>query len=242
MVLDAAPDDRMQLIAREVNLSETTFPTTTSGHAYDVRIFTPLAELPFAGHPTLGTAWVMGPGEWTQRSNGATVTVVADADGAELHQPDPALTEVYPEAAAEALGIADASKAFVCEVGGIRHLLVPTETAIDNLTPDLPAVVAAARAVNATGVAALRPVDAQTVHARVFVPTEGIPEDPGTGSAAAGIAFVARARWGLEASITIRQGDEMGRPCRIRVNAEPGSARVGGRVAACAEGVFTLGQ
>ena len=50
----------MQAIAREVNLSETTFPTVTGDGAYDVRIFTPGMELPFAGHPSLGTAWTLG--------------------------------------------------------------------------------------------------------------------------------------------------------------------------------------
>src|SRR5437870_1889102 len=50
---------RMQKIAREMNLSETTFVTAARDDGYDVRIFTPTEELPFAGHPTLGTAWVL---------------------------------------------------------------------------------------------------------------------------------------------------------------------------------------
>ena len=52
----------MQRIAREVNLSETTFPIRTGEDAYEMRIFTPTSELSFAGHPSVGTAWVMGPG------------------------------------------------------------------------------------------------------------------------------------------------------------------------------------
>jgi PhzF family phenazine biosynthesis protein len=62
VVLDLSPDATMQAIAREVNLSETTFPTVTGPGAYRNRIFTPATELPFAGHPSLGTAWALCPG------------------------------------------------------------------------------------------------------------------------------------------------------------------------------------
>jgi predicted PhzF superfamily epimerase YddE/YHI9 len=74
----------------------------------------------------------------------------------------------------------------------------------------------------------------------VFGPGAGIPEDPGTGSAAGPIGVLALMHLGTGLDVTIRQGDEIGRPCRIRVHAEPGAITVGGRVAACAEGEFTL--
>ena len=66
VVVDACPEPLMAGIAREVNLSETTFPTVTADGAYRTRIWTPGGELPFAGHPTLGTAWVLGAGRWEQ--------------------------------------------------------------------------------------------------------------------------------------------------------------------------------
>ncbi|MGH9285178.1 MAG: PhzF family phenazine biosynthesis protein, partial [Acidimicrobiales bacterium] len=94
VVLDPCPPVVMAAIAREVNLSETTFPSVTGPGRYDVRIFTPAAELAFAGHPTLGTAWVLGAGRWRQASPGATVTVEADETGAVMGQPDPELAEV----------------------------------------------------------------------------------------------------------------------------------------------------
>src|SRR5205814_166060 len=75
VVLDPCPEPVMGALAREVNLSETTFPTVIGDDEYDVRIFTPTGELPFAGHPSLGTGWVLGPGRWTQTSAGATVVV-----------------------------------------------------------------------------------------------------------------------------------------------------------------------
>src|SRR5688572_5407238 len=89
VVLDPCPVDVQPLVAREVNLSETTFPTVTGEGAYDVRIFTPSGEIPFAGHPSIGTAWALGPGRWTQRTRQVTVTVEADAEGARMTQPDP---------------------------------------------------------------------------------------------------------------------------------------------------------
>jgi trans-2,3-dihydro-3-hydroxyanthranilate isomerase len=243
VVTDPVSDESlMQAIAREVNLSETTFVTRTGDASYDVRIFTPGGELPFAGHPSLGSAWVMGPGRWTQRSLGATVTIEATAEGATMSAPDPKLTEVYPEDGARAVGLPEASvaKAFVADVGGMGFLVLPTEAPVDALRPDQAAVAAAAKAVGVPGVGVVRRLDDRSLHARVFVPGAGIVEDPGTGSAAGAFGLLARRLWpSMEAGLTIFQGAEIGRPCRIEVYAEAGKVRVGGRVAACAEGRFS---
>ena len=83
-----------------------------------------------------------------------------------------------------------------------------------------------------------RRIDEQTLHVRVFVAGAGIPEDPGTGSAAGPIGILSRRLGMTDADIEIRQGDEMRRPCRIDVHAEDGAIEVGGRVARCAEGEF----
>ena len=236
-------DDLMQAVAREVNLSETTFVTRTGDDTYDVRIWTPQVELPFAGHPSLGSAWALGPGRWTQTSPGATVVIEASAAGAVMSQPDPVFTEVYPEGIAGALGLPTASvpTSFVGEVGGTRHLLVPTDAPIDRLTPDNRELLAATRSLRITGVGVLRRVDDATLHARVFIPGPALVEDPGTGSAAGPFGLLARKRWATDEDVVILQGAEMGRPCRIEVHAEEGNLRVGGHVAACAEGTFALG-
>jgi len=97
VVLDPCPPDVRAGIAREVKLSETTFPTVTGAGAYDVRILTPTSELPFAGHPTIGTAWVLGPGTWAQTSPRATVRVEADAGGARMTQPAPTFVASPPD-------------------------------------------------------------------------------------------------------------------------------------------------
>nr|MBA3654612.1 PhzF family phenazine biosynthesis protein [Actinomycetota bacterium] len=99
---------------------------------------------------------------------------------------------------------------------------------------------AAAGRVGAASIAVVRPGDAAVLHARVFVPGAGVAEDPGTGSAAGAIALFAAEVWGTAVDVTIHQGFEMGRPCRIDVHAEVGAVRVGGRVSGCAEGTFTL--
>jgi predicted PhzF superfamily epimerase YddE/YHI9 len=122
--------------------------------------------------------------------------------------------------------------AWLATAGGMWHLVLATEAPIDRLVPDMAAMVADRTT------AVVRPVDDHTLHVRVFV--GGIGEDPGTGSAAGPIALLARRLWGTDADVTIRQGDEMGRPCRLEVHAEPGAITVGGRVTACAEGHFTL--
>ena len=239
VVLDPVPGPVMAALAREVNLSETAFPVVVADGEYDVRIFTPAEELAFAGHPTLGTAWVLGPGRWTQHSAGASVAVEATDAGAVMEAPEPVFEEVDPGPAVAALGLEGAEAAAVAEAAGIRHLLVPTLAPLRRLTPDLGAVTEVQRRHRTASVAPVRRLDDRILHARVFCPGSGIPEDPGTGSAAGPFARLCRDRWGLEADLTIHQGDEIGRPCRISVHAGD-VLRVGGAVTACAEGHFTL--
>lgn len=238
VVLDPCPEERMQAMAREVNLSETTFVTEVADGSYRMRIFTPTGELPFAGHPSLGTAWVLGPGRRLQTTSGASVGITVDSDGAVMTQPDPHFAPVDLEQAVAALGLRRAEGAWHGTAGGTGHIYVATEEPIDRLAPD-PRDVAALTS-NATGLAVFRRLDDENLHVRVFVPGAGIPEDPGTGSAAGPVGMLAKMHFGTGLDVTIRQGDEIGRPCRIQVHAEPGAITVGGRVAACAEGRFTL--
>lgn len=241
VVTEPAPEAVMPALAREVNLSETTFVTVTGPSSYDVRIFTPAAELPFAGHPTLGTAWVLGPGTWTQRSPGATVTVEVTQDGATMQQPDPAIREVDAGVACTGLGL-PRGEAFAVEVGGTRHLVVATDEPIGRLQFDTAALLHTARTLRVTGVGAFRLIDDMTVQARLLVPGDnGTFEDPGTGSAAGPIGVLARRLWSVGPDLLVTQGDEIGRPCRMRVHAELGEITVGGAVSACADGVFSLG-
>jgi trans-2,3-dihydro-3-hydroxyanthranilate isomerase len=232
VVLDECPPERMAAIAREVNLSETTFPTVVGPDEYRMRIFTPAAELPYAGHPTLGTAWALGPNRWRQTTAGATIAVESDTDGAAMEQPDPVFEEVDVEAAAAVVGLTAPIGAWLATAGGLGHLVMLADQPIDELAPNT-AVLPADRTA-----AVVRRIDDRTLQVRAFV--GGVGEDPGTGSAAGPIAVLAHEHLGTNVDVTVHQGDLVGRPCRIGVHAEPGAIRVSGRVAACAEGVFTF--
>lgn len=238
VVVDECPPELQQAVAREVNLSETTFPTVTGERSYRNRIYTTTTELPFAGHPTLGTAWVLGPGRWEQTTAGAVVTIEVDGRGAVMTQPDPTFTDVDPDGIAAALGISGVEALVVAEAAGNRFLLAPTEADPTAARPDPHALTALAARHDAFTVAAIRRVDDDHLHVRVFVPHDTFFEDPGTGSAAGPIATLARDRWGTATDVVIHQGDEIGRPCRIEVHAEPGALRVGGAVTRCATGSF----
>jgi trans-2,3-dihydro-3-hydroxyanthranilate isomerase len=238
VVVDPCPEPRMAAVAREVNLSETTFPTVTGVDTYSMRIFTPRFELPFAGHPSLGSAWVLGPRRWYQTTSGATVTVEATAEGAVMSQPDPVITDVDPDGVDVALGLPGVEGAFLSVAGGTAHVLVPTTHPLGDLDPETTAVARVAARLGGVSLCPFRRLDDRTLHVRVFAPGAGVPEDPGTGSAAGPIAVLARRRWGTDVDVVIRQGDETGRPCRIDAHAEEGAIGVGGRVTACAEGNF----
>jgi trans-2,3-dihydro-3-hydroxyanthranilate isomerase len=236
VVLDGCPADRMQAIAREVNLSETTFPTVLGPATYRNRIFTPRSELPFAGHPSLGTAWVLGPNTWEQTTTGAVVSIEADERGAVMTQPDPEIEPADPTGLAPALGVTGVDGVFLARAAGNRLLVVATALDLADVHPDAAAITALQRQHDVAAVCVVRRRNDRDLHVRVFAPLAGIPEDPGTGSAAGPIGVLARRELGTDVDVTIHQGDLIDRPCTIEVHAEDGALRVGGAVVACAEG------
>lgn len=240
VVIDPCPDERMQPIAREMNLSETTFVTSKSDGEYSMRIFTPGGELPFAGHPTLGTAWLMGPGTWMQTTAGGRIPVTVESSGAEMTQPNPDVGEVTDAGLHDALSLDRVVGTWRAEAAGNAHVIAAVEQPIDTLRihPGLVQDVLDRHAT--TTLAVVRKLDSATLHVRVLFRAVGVAEDPGTGSAAGPIALIARRLWGLEPDLLIRQGDEIGRPCRIRVHAEEDDLRVGGDVVLGAEGRFAV--
>jgi trans-2,3-dihydro-3-hydroxyanthranilate isomerase len=229
----------MPQIAREVNLSETTFPRVTGVSSYSMRIFTPTIELPFAGHPSIGTAWCMGMGRWEQTTAGGTVTVVATEAGARMTQPAPKLTAV-PISEAEvvaAVGLPSAERVVRSTAGGVTHILVLTDHPLEPLQPDLGAVDDVSRRCDAHTIVPMRRGADATIQARVFGPAAGVPEDPGSGSAAGPIALVARDVWRTDARVAVLMGAEVGRPSRIEVELAD-EIWVGGAVVVSAEGQF----
>jgi trans-2,3-dihydro-3-hydroxyanthranilate isomerase len=231
----------MQRIAREANLSETTFPVRTGKDAYEMRIFTPTSELPFAGHPSLGTAWLLGPGHWSQTTIGATVIVEADDRGATMTQPRPEFARIDEKAddVLSALGLASADAIIRSTAGGTTHVLVATSQLIDELDPDPGRVAQTSRACEAQTLVPFRVIDESTLHARVFASAVGIAEDPGSGSAGGPIGLLATQVWGTRADVTITMGAEIGSPSRLEVHTDD-EIRVGGRVVISAEGNFLV--
>jgi trans-2,3-dihydro-3-hydroxyanthranilate isomerase len=247
VVLDAHGLDeaRMQAIAREFNLSETVFvlPPKDARHRARLRIFTPARELPFAGHPTVGTAVLLALND--HRSGAASqafgleeevgiVSCVAEV-GEEAGYARFRLPRL-PEVAGEGVGAADAAWALGLDPGEIgfeRH--VPSRHSAGVAFNYIPvaSLEAAARARPAAGAfdkvfagdhPAVYVYARQTeepghhFHARMFAPSFGIGEDPATGAAAAGFAGALMQCEPLaqgEHSLVIEQGYKMGRPSQI---------------------------
>lgn len=250
---------QMQAIASEMNLSECSFVTNVGPDDYSVRIFTPRTELGFAGHPTIGTAWVLARlgkirgSEVTQRSSAGTTTVRFDEDriwfvrSGEVFDDLESKTPQAKDKLAKALGLSPREIGLEPrELGrsrdrlgpaltdaGLKQLVVPVEDAatLGRCRP----VARLLEEFDAPGVYCFTALGAGLLQARGFFPALGIEEDPATGSAAAGLGLYLADRIGpIEAEIA--QGVEMGRPSRIYLRASERSVQIGGRCEPVAEG------
>lgn len=255
VVLDAdgLTGEQMQKMAREFNLSETTFvlAPTSDDVSYRARIFTPSAELPFAGHPSVGTAWLLvhlgrhQSGTLVQECGAGLLPIVVTDDGATLRGGTPTLSDpidAAPLLAALGLDTGDLAGAAsrVCGCGLEWAFVQVTEPAVTRIEVDL----AALSALPVPGVCAFS-FHNGNAHSRCFAGGVGVVEDPATGSAALGLGvfLVATGQLPGDGSSTyeIAQGAEIGRPSRLvgTVDARDGRAvevRVAGRVAAIATG------
>lgn len=256
---DAAGIDAtlMQRIARETNFSETTFVVGRAAGRAKVRIFTPETELPFAGHPTLGTAAVvLGQGAAAARI--VLELGVGDVPVEVVPQPFGSACELE---APEAKKVADLDGGSLAAALGVKardldHSLPVQVWSCGNAFAFVPlrtkASVAETRcpAVNVPGTIGVMPfarLSAGEVHARVFCPGAGVPEDPATGSCNAPFAAYLHANGGLDegARVTTSQGVEMGRPSKLVARLVRDAAgvlrpRVAGGVVFIAEGVLSL--
>ncbi len=241
--------DRMQRIAREMNLSETTFVTGVTADGYDVRIFTPTEEMPFAGHPTLGTAWVLRElgavaGEHViQRSPAGETRVEFDGDRVRLERTGSVSDDVDASDVVDGLGMPHDRLGFdAVELGGASIRLLPAiaDPAVPLLmlpigSPDVLAALAAPPSLgDHRGVYCFAPLGRGRIKARFFGSGFGVVEDPATGLAAAALGLYLGARSG-RLSLEIEQGAEIGRPSFIAVDASPGRSRVSGAVHLVAE-------
>jgi trans-2,3-dihydro-3-hydroxyanthranilate isomerase len=246
----------MQRLARELNLSETVFvlPPEQGGH-FRVRIFTPSAELPFAGHPVLGAAVVVGGAlqstAVTLETGIGLVPLQLRRDHrrgafARMRQPVPSWQAYEREAELlEALGVERSGLPVEVYANGLRHVYVEldSEWAVAALAPDMGALTELGEICASCFSAA-----ATAWKTRMFAPALGVPEDPATGSAAGPLAvhLSRHGRIAFGAEIEIRQGAEIGRPSVLYARAE-GSAEqverveVAGAAVIVARGEFLLG-
>jgi len=258
-------DEEMQRVAREMNLSETVFvlPPEDPAHARKLRIFTPAMELPFAGHPTVGTALLLawtgevtlpgGAGEMileegvgpvtvsiTPRDGRAEVATLSSAQRVELRDPagvDPAaLLGLEPGDLADRLPVQAAS----C---GVPFLMIPLRSTdvLSRARLDRGRWDAGLADAWAPHVYPFAPASGESDYrVRMFAPQMGIQEDPATGAAAAAFGGYLTRHLG-PGSWVLEQGIEMGRPSRLQVSADTdGTIRVGGTAVPVATGEIVL--
>jgi trans-2,3-dihydro-3-hydroxyanthranilate isomerase len=248
--------DRMQKLARETNLSETVFVLApeSGGHAR-IRIFTPVQEIPFAGHPTLGTAFVLAAPlqliEIRLETGSGIVPVALEREGARIifgwmEQPIPTVEPFAGERELfEALRISGSELPVEVYDNGLKHVYVTlgSEDDVAALRPDM------SRLSDLPGVMGINCIagEGDRWKTRMFAPAGGVPEDPATGSAAGPLALhIARhGRIEFGQEIQISQGAEIARPSTLHARVD-GSAEnvervaVGGSAVIVARGEFRL--
>ena len=252
----ALEGEEMQRLARELNLSESVFvlQAEAGGHAR-IRIFTPGIEMKFAGHPTLGTAFVLaGPMQLAEirlETGMGIVPVRLERDHerivfGRMEQPLPSW-EPYSEEAAllSAIGVTRSELPVELYDNGAPHVYVALASPEDvaRLRPDLSALAGLPAVLGISCFSG----DGSRWKTRMFAPAGGVSEDPATGSAAGPLAvhLARHGRIGFGDEIEISQGAEIGRPSTLYARAE-GSAEqlerveVGGSAVVVARGEFRL--
>ena len=244
--------EEMQAIALETNFSETTFVLSEEPGRARVRIFTPTWELPFAGHPTIGTAWVLSRGE-------TDITLELGVGPVDVEYRDGVGWLTSPEVqehgsfdvgkAAELIGL-EASELssdlpVECLEVGPRFVIIPVAN-LDalkraKLNGDLhTSLLAQGECTQCVFVVSAEPYDDEAHYAtRMFFESNGFREDPATGSANCAFAHYLRKHLGTGLQIVVDQGVEMGRPSRIYLDIDA-ALKVGGKVQAVFQGELEL--
>ena len=249
----------MQSIASWTNLSETTFVCTPTDERadYRLRIFTPHRELPFAGHPTIGSAHAVlrhgheprTRGRLVQECGKGLIDIAVDGGRLFLALPEPKFREppaTAVAAAADALGITrgDVRRASIVDVGPVWFTIeIASGEAVRALAPDM-AKIAALNTLGITGVNVFGLYPARTggdLEVRSFAPAEGIPEDPVCGSGNGCVAALIRRDGVLSArDYVARQGRCLGRDGEVSVRFDGDAIWLGGHAVTCVEGSLRL--
>jgi trans-2,3-dihydro-3-hydroxyanthranilate isomerase len=226
--------ESMHAIAVDLGFSETIFLQWEPEEIPRVRIFTPGAELPFAGHPLVGMAWTLkqlGPGSLdTIRCLAFDVAIRLDGERAVIDVPLDQPVHPAPEAAslAVAVNLPEPVSARWVDMP-VPYLLIEAESpaVLGSTTPASEQVFQQAGADMVYLYAFESP---GSVRARFFAPGQGVFEDPATGSAAVALAAVRRAAGEVSGSLEINQGSEIGHPSTIDLEWNGAQASLGGTV------------
>jgi PhzF family phenazine biosynthesis protein len=254
---DALSTTQMQGIANWTNLSETTFVCTPRREDadYRLRIFTPRSELPFAGHPTLGSAWAVlasglrpkSPGILVQECAKGLITLRRAEDELFFALPEPDFAAVDADRMAAVLSALGAGPdavlvSSIVDVGAV-WLTIQLDSAqrVLDLDPDMSVLAALTGDVTGVTVFGLHPADGSAdLEVRTFAPALGVPEDPVCGSGNGCVAALIRKSEALDvAAYTASQGRCVGREGAVRVEfSNDGRIWLGGRAVTCVEGVL----
>ncbi len=256
-VLPESPglDDRQaRRLANEIGFSETTWVLEAEPERYRMRIFTPSQELPFAGHPSLGTAFALAAlgrtnETVTQEVPAGSYRIEVDVKGetARMNQGRAVYAEEFEDrqALADAIGLPLEGLAHglpaIPVSTGVFHLLVPLASAgaVAAADPRMEQVAAITKAAGATAIYVFAIDGPRRAVARLFAPGVGVGEDPATGSAAGPLGAYLAER-GLTGELSIRQGESLGRPSILRADPQDEGVWVSGGVHLVGEGVFDL--
>jgi PhzF family phenazine biosynthesis protein len=251
----SAPD--MQRVAAWTNLSETTFvlPPSSPAADYRLRIFTPRAELPFAGHPTIGSAHavieagIVKPKGGRLRQECGAGILELQVDGDTLWLDSPSATETaFSEVPAleKMLGAKAKGKPSIINVGP-RWLVaeLADAKAVAALVPDMQTLADLSNRLSIGGVTVYGASSdgSSAVHVRSFAPAHGIPEDPVCGSGNISVAAYLQlsgqgTRFGT--GYVARQGMQLGRDGQVSIRYEAGRILLGGSAVTCVEGSLRL--
>lgn len=251
---DGLTTDQMQTVARWTNLSETTFalPPSTSEADYRLRIFTPKKELPFAGHPTLGSAHALVESGLVKPKNGVLIQecgqgliqVRLDGKVFTLNMPEATIRKVSNEdvkilesvlnCKLEAPEIVDVGPLWITDrVENVETLL--------ELKPDLNALAELERKLSVTGVTLFADYpDSNDIEVRSFAPSCGVSEDPVCGSGNGAVGEFRKLRKSLETpSYTAAQGRKVGRDGHVHMRIGS-TVHVGGECVTCLKGELSI--
>lgn len=237
----------MQRIAGWTNLSETTFLLKSAKADYRLRIFTPRQELPFAGHPTIGSAhaalesgFVSARKKLVQECGAGLIELAVEEDGRIFLTGPPSRVQRLQQTI-PSVPLRPSTPLLKVDVGPIWVVGEMTDAAaLAALKPDMTALADWSQSLNVTGISvfARSGESSSAIHVRSFAPAHGVPEDPVCGSGNLSVATYLKDSKPYGADYVARQGMQMGRDGRVAVRIRHECIQIGGHAVTCVEGTL----